>query len=91
MESFEATTARMAKAWNMVCPTNHGAKDWREPVRAYVNERELEEAGTTIAEVEEAVAFYTATEATTTEFKNAGGGRGWMVYAAGYRRGPAGP
>ena len=59
------TQETMDKAFKLVDPTDRGAKDWREPIRAWVTEETLTAAGVTITEVEDAIRFYTATEPKT--------------------------
>jgi hypothetical protein len=86
--------AMMQKAFELVTPEKWGAKDWRCAINAYVTAEELEKAGVTIAEVVEAIAFMTATEANVHEYNLASatpGRKGFHVTAKGYRAGPAGP
>jgi hypothetical protein len=85
------TQETMDKAFKLVDPTDRGAKDWREPIRAWVTEETLTAAGVTITEVEDAIRFYTATEPKTERLEIFGGGHGYYLMAKGYRMGPAGP
>lgn len=80
---WTAEATRLRPAWELVAPE----PDWRAPIGAWVTAAELEEAGTTLGEIEEAVAFFTATP---TLILPAGPGR-WRVSSPGYRAGPAGP
>jgi hypothetical protein len=84
------TQEKMDKAFGFVDPVKRGRKDWKEQILAWVPAEELEAAGLTIADVEEAVRFYTATEPKTERLEVFGGGHGYYVEAKGYRRGPAG-
>lgn len=83
----------MARAFALVAPEKFGARDWREPVNAWVTARELDAAGVSIDAVREAVEYFTATEASVSAAiaGRSGGGIGYLVRALGYRRGPAGP
>ncbi len=65
--------------------------DWRAPIAKFVTIETLGHAGVTIEDVKEAVAFYTATEATVEFSPFAKAGAGYVVTAKGYRAGPAGP
>jgi hypothetical protein len=80
------------RAFEMVDPGKRGL-DWRSPINAFVTVAELEAAGLGIEDVKEAVAFFTATEATATrhDLRNVWGPDCWHVTALGYRAGPAGP
>lgn len=107
---------KMAKAFALVCPLKCAERlvkagwlseenlkkvSWRDRIAAVVTDAELAEAGVTIAEVREAVAFYTATEASVSRERiaktlpNKRGKTknelGYLVMADGYRAGPAGP
>jgi hypothetical protein len=71
---------------------------WKDPISALVTKAELRAEGLSIQDVAEAVAFYTATEASVlpvTVGRRSGhegtGGPGYLVTALGYHRGPAGP
>jgi len=82
----------MNKAFALVTPERFGAKDWREPIDAYVTSLELKEAGITLEILEEAIAFFTSTRAThETVFVGNGPFLVFRVVATGYRNGPAGP
>lgn len=104
--------ARMARAFDLVCPQKHAAelaerglitrgsaaeRTWRDPINAVVTDGMLIEAGVSIADVAEAIAFYTATEARISAERIGslpwvsfiGGTDGFYVRAIGYRRGPA--
>ncbi len=85
------TQETMDKAFELVDPTKRGAKDWKEPIRAFVRGSELAAAGLTIKDVEEAIRFYTATEPKTErlEFFDHSD-HGFQIMAKGYRMGPAG-
>jgi hypothetical protein len=85
-----ARKVRMEAAFALVSPEKFGAKDWRCPIKAYVTYETLAAANVTIEEVKEAVAFFTATEATVKELPG-GPFAGYGVTAMGYRAGPAGP
>lgn len=101
---------RMARAWTLVDPQQvairlfHEGKvskadmeraTWRDPIRCCVTERDLREAAVTIEDVAAAIVFYTATEATMSEWMHSTKGQPdqklWHVDAVGYRMGPAGP
>lgn len=68
---------------------------WRDPIAALVADVELHAAGVSIDQVKRAIAHYTATEATVETCLMAhptlGTTSGYLVTAAGYRNGPAGP
>lgn len=80
----------MFRAFALVDPTSWGMRDWKEPVSAVVHPDDLAAAGVTLEQVKDAVAFYTATEATVREAKTAVPGvTAYIVTAIGYRNGPA--
>ena len=103
-----------SRAFAFVCPGEHARRlaevgyitesdaarhSWRDPICELVLTADLEAQGLTIADVESAIRFYTATEPTvtaeqigSTPFVNFLNGQpGFLVVAAGYRAGPAGP
>lgn len=86
----EERTNTLAKAFELVTPSRHGAKDWKEPISAIVSTTELKERGVTVGDVREAVEFFTATSASV-EYIHRGTAHAIHVTAIGYRRGPAGP
>jgi hypothetical protein len=105
------TESARERAFALVCPVTRahalGLSDeqiagaritWRDPIASLVTDTQLDEAGVTIGDVVEAVAFYTATAATVSRERigrigsvDHCGAPGWLVLAAGYRAGPAGP
>lgn len=106
-------TAKLQRAFDLVDPSAHAKRlaalglipaevakgaSWKDQIAEIVTDRDLETAGVTIDDVREAIAFYTATEATITRHQI---GRlyadvfdppipGYLVLADGYRAGPAG-
>lgn len=101
-------TAKMRRAFDLVCPRAHALKlaeqgliprevaeqvSWKGAIGALVTEAELRAADVTIADVADAVDFFTATTARVSAERIAteGGGEqpGYLVIAAGYYAGPA--
>lgn len=105
--------ARMTTAFDLVCPGKHARElaargmispeiaerfTWRERIAATVLEEDLDAAGLTLADVIEAVEFFTATSPTVEEANVASEAwvsfitprRGFLILADGYRLGPAG-
>lgn len=93
-----AEQATLKRAFDLVCPTlvakalakrggitpaRAALATWRDAIAARVSQKQLDAASVTIEQVVEAVAFYTATEATVREAL----GGGFIVQADGYRAG----
>ncbi len=76
LEAHAYSEAEMEAAWELVAPAEH----WKAPISAVIPAEKK-------YVVEEAIAFYTATES---HFEEAGPGL-LKVTAAGYWAGPAGP
>jgi len=83
-ETYETTQARMKKAFSFVENPHH----WKAAIRTTVSAVKLESAGVSIAEVAEAVAFFTATTAMVRP-RTLLGERVYEVEAPGYWAGPA--
>lgn len=73
-------------------------KNWKDEIVSVVSQIELDEAGVTIEQVQEAIVYMTATAATVQPVTIKGeawvtylgsGIRGFLVRAPGYRQGPA--
>jgi hypothetical protein len=84
----------------MIPASAAAAKSWRDRIAATVTDEMLAEAGVTIDDVALAVEFFTATRARITREQIGGfawvwfledGMPGYLVFADGYRAGPAGP
>lgn len=78
-----------ARAFALVCPEAWGRADWKEAVSAVLDAKDLEAADVTIEQVVDAVAFFTATEATVKHLTTTQGAPCMVVFADGYRKGPA--
>jgi hypothetical protein len=106
---MDIDTAKLSRAFDLVTPAPNpelcalygltgGRRDWKDRIHAIVTDDELEAANVTIADVEEAIAHYTATIPRVTRERIKGtlrvtyidGCPGYMVQADGYRAGPAG-
>lgn len=89
MDFDEAYKARMEKAFELVKPSG----DWKAPIDLCVSEEALKtldpDTGKALADVCEAVDFFTATIATVRPTVTPNG-ISWRVMADGYRAGPAG-
>lgn len=110
-----ATETTLSAAFDLVCPRKClerwaarepritrkmiESRSWRDQIDALVTDEDLSAAGVTIAEVEAAIVFYTATQARVSREQIAGRlgetfttpRPGYLISAAGYRNGPAGP
>ena len=93
-----ASAARLAEIGAMSASAAASAS-WKDPIAEIVTDEELAAAGVTIADVAEAIGFFTATEAKITRERIGGtpfvrylgdGAPGYMIFADGYRNGPAG-
>jgi len=88
MDFDDAYLAKMEKAFELVKPA-----DWKAPIDLCVSEEALKtldpDSGKALADVCEAVDFYTATIATVRPAPTPAG-MAWRVTADGYRAGPAG-
>tara|TARA_Y100000310_G_scaffold106895_1_gene105346 strand:- start:822 stop:1103 length:282 start_codon:yes stop_codon:yes gene_type:complete len=81
---------RMERAWRFVSPACPSiGRDWKDPIRWSASEsalRHIESAfAVTLADMVEAIAFFTATRATVTWADDVA-----HIEADGYRMGPAG-
>jgi len=85
-DSIELFDARREKAFKMVQPRG----DWRGPIDTWLQERVLKQNALKLADVKEAILFYTATEANVVCIPTKRG-VAYHVTAKGYRAGPAGP
>lgn len=98
----DAYLAAMEKAWELVDPsrareTGGMPGHWKDPIDTLVTVEEVDrlrpgyrDTDALFCYIREAVAFYTATDATVREVHGPGGLVGYRVTAAGYRAGPAG-
>lgn len=95
----KAHAMRLVKV-GLLTAENAAQVTWRDRIAAVVTDKELAEAGVSIEQVKEAIGFYTATVAEVTRERIAAGSwrtknkrseMGYLVLAAGYRAGPAGP
>jgi hypothetical protein len=79
-------------AFALVDPSRNSClRSWKDQIAAVVTDRELEAAGVTIEQVNDAIEFFTATTALTTREKiGTGAEPGYLILADGYRAGPAG-
>lgn len=74
------TRAQLDEAWDLVCPTKHGGKDWKDRINARVR---YDAPG--FALVGLAIEFFTATKMRVTD----GDAESCQIVADGYRAGPA--
>lgn len=79
----------MHRAFALVAPEVWGAGDWRGPVSAVLLNEDLDAAGVSLADVCDAVQFFTATPASVTYSSTLKGEPAYIIRAVGYRRGPA--
>lgn len=88
---MEIPCPKMFRAFALVSPDAWGRADWKEEIVAVLHPSDLDAAGVTLAEVEAAIVFYTATEANVraVEVNAEPGVFAHVIKAPGYRRGPA--
>ncbi len=91
--------AKFLAAVGLISEAAASRHSWRDEIAALVLDSDLVAAGVTTDDIREAVAYYTATEATITTERIGGLSHvhfleavpGYFVRAKGYRAGPAGP
>ena len=81
--------AYMNKAFALVSPEFWGKADWRSAISAVLTNADLEAVGVSLADVADAIEFFTATKASVTYSSTLGGEPVYIVRAAGFRNGPA--
>lgn len=108
LEGLNARRPVLSKAFDLVNPALYAKRlseaygidakgHWKDEISTLLTDVELAEAGVTIKDVEEAIEFYTATEAKVTRERIGGDAfvrylkdePGYLIISPGYRGGPA--